>query len=135
MHNETVALILGLAAWALNMAGNILIMYKRASGWLVRIVSIVLWGLYGISDTSLPNILNSVTFFAFNLYAWRQWRLEEKEKAVEVQEDVREEMALCDECHSPVLMMVGTDVIQCRCSNWTVVAVETQDNDEGPGAA
>lgn len=136
MSHETLVLVLGLSAWIFNLAGNILVMLKRSSGWILRTVSIFLWGAYGISDTSLPNLLNSITFFVFNLYAWHRWRKEERAKAPAPAHDDRKfahKYDHCDDCGGPLLLAVGTDTILCRCTRWEIVSVETED--EGPGAA
>jgi hypothetical protein len=66
--------IVGFAAMATNVAGNILITRKSWHGWWVRIISILLWGAYGISDTRWPVIANAVVFFGINCYGIWAWR-------------------------------------------------------------
>jgi hypothetical protein len=38
--------LVGFAAFVLNVLGNVFLARKRLSGWLIRIVSIVLWGFW-----------------------------------------------------------------------------------------
>ena len=65
---------LGFAAFATNVAGNFLLAHKRLSGWVVRLVSIVLWGVYASEIASWPMIANAITFFGINCYGIWQWR-------------------------------------------------------------
>ena len=134
--HDAISLTIGLVAWATNLGGNVLVMLKRSSGWAVRIISILLWGAYGITDTSLPNLLNSISFLIFNVYAWRRWRIEEIHKRAEEQR-IKREIAQgqrgCDECGGPVLMLAGSDEMQCKCTRWQIVAIVTDD--DGPEAA
>lgn len=71
---ELVVTIVGFAAFATNVLGNVLLARKHISGWLVRLVSIVLWGIYGSKITSWPMVANAVTFFCINLYGFWNWR-------------------------------------------------------------
>lgn len=71
----------GFLSFILNVAGNMMLAWKWRSGWVVRIVAIVSWGLYGLQIRSNPIMLNAVTFFCINCYGWWKWRKEEKLKA------------------------------------------------------
>ena len=71
----------GFLSFALNVAGNMFLAWKWRSGWLVRIVAIVSWGIYGVQLASKPIVLNAVTFFCINCYGWWKWRKEEAVKA------------------------------------------------------
>lgn len=66
--------LIGILAWLLNVVGNIMLAYKRRSGWPVRLVSIILWGIYAWNIWSLALIGNSITFFGINLWGWWNWR-------------------------------------------------------------
>lgn len=68
----------GFVSFLLNVAGNVMLIWKWKSGWAVRIVAIVSWGLYGWQIASLPIILNAVTFFCINVAGWWRWRREER---------------------------------------------------------
>lgn len=67
----------GFAAFVSNVWGNWLLAQKSRRGWVVRIVSIVLWGAYGSTLANVPMILNAATFFAINCYGWWKWRTPE----------------------------------------------------------
>jgi hypothetical protein len=66
--------VFGFAAFASNVAGNLMLTRKNAGGWHVRIVSILLWGAYGVQTASLPIIANAVTFLGINIYGLWNWR-------------------------------------------------------------
>lgn len=70
--------IFGFAAFVTNVWGNLLLARKSTRGWHLRIVSIVLWGVYGVAAASWPNIVNAATFFLINLYGLWKWRQEER---------------------------------------------------------
>lgn len=70
----------GYLSFVLNVAGNMFLAWKWRSGWLVRIVAIVSWGLYGWQLASKPIIANAVTFFCINCYGWWKWRRDEKKR-------------------------------------------------------
>jgi len=75
----------GFLSFALNVAGNMMLAWKWRSGWIVRIVAIVSWGVYGWQLSSKPMMLNAATFFVINCYGWWKWRKEEREKAREAE--------------------------------------------------
>ncbi len=66
--------IAGFAAFLSNVYGNLLLARQRADGWYVRIVSILLWGLYGWSTASLPMLANAATFLGINIYGLYKWK-------------------------------------------------------------
>lgn len=69
----------GFLSFVLNVAGNLFLAWKWRSGWVVRIVAIVSWGIYGWQIASKPIILNAATFFCINVYGFCRWRREERE--------------------------------------------------------
>lgn len=69
--------IVGIAAFVLNVVGNLLLARRSIRGWAVRIVSIVLWGVYAANILSLSLLLNAITFFGINCYGWWNWRRRE----------------------------------------------------------
>lgn len=64
----------GLAAFLLNVWGNLLLTSKSATGWYVRIIAIICWGAYGLAAASWPNLVNAVTFFCINCYGLWKWK-------------------------------------------------------------
>jgi nicotinamide riboside transporter PnuC len=66
--------LVGFAAFALNVLGNFLLTRKRIRGWLVRLASIVLWGIYAHQVWSLAMMANSMTFFVLNCYGYWNWK-------------------------------------------------------------
>lgn len=80
----TIVDVIGFAAFLTNVAGNFMLVYKTVWGWVVRLVSISLWFVYGWGDDSLPNVANAVVFFFINcygIYRWRKEHLVERTKA------------------------------------------------------
>ena len=71
----------GFLSFILNVAGNMMLAWKWRSGWVVRIVAIVSWGIYGVQLASKPIMLNAVTFFCINCYGWWKWSRELRERA------------------------------------------------------
>jgi nicotinamide riboside transporter PnuC len=74
----------GFLSFLLNVAGNLMLAWKWRSGWAVRIVAIVSWGVYGWEIASRPIMLNAVTFFCINCYGWWKWRKEERERESDI---------------------------------------------------
>lgn len=71
---ELVTDVVGFVAFALNVVGNLMLARKSIYGWLVRLASITLWGVYALAITSGPVGLNAVVFFGINCYGWYKWR-------------------------------------------------------------
>lgn len=69
----------GFAASVSNMYGNWLLARQSDRGWLVRIGSIILWGIYGASTSGISVMLNAVVFFGINIYGFRNWRKKARE--------------------------------------------------------
>lgn len=73
--------VVGLAAFLTNVAGNFMLVYKNRWGWwgwVVRLISISLWFVYGVGDSSLPNTANAIVFFFINCWGIWKWREERK---------------------------------------------------------
>ncbi len=68
--------VVGFAAFATNVAGNLMLAGKSARGWVVRLVSIVLWFIYAANTSSPALVANAVTFFAINCYGLWKWKRE-----------------------------------------------------------
>jgi nicotinamide riboside transporter PnuC len=67
--------LIGYAAFGLNIVGNILLAHKSIFGWVVRLVTNVVWVAYAVQvDGGEPMLLNHLTFFGINIYGWWNWR-------------------------------------------------------------
>ena len=67
-------LAIGYLAFALNVAGNLLLVHKRWQGWAVRIVTNVAWIAYAAQiDDGGPVVANHAAFMAINLYGLSKW--------------------------------------------------------------
>lgn len=66
--------LVGFAAFLSNVGGNLLLAWKSIWGWVVRLGSITLWGIYAW-DVSSPSMLaNACTFFVINCVGVWKWR-------------------------------------------------------------
>ncbi len=65
--------IVGFLAFSTNVAGNLMVARKNIWGWIVRLVSIVLWGTYAWNTASPSLFANAITFFAINCYGFWHW--------------------------------------------------------------
>ena len=68
----------GFLAFVLNVAGNVMLAWKNKIGWLVRIASIIAWGVYAVNIVSWPMMANAVTFFGINCVGFYRWSREAK---------------------------------------------------------
>ena len=62
------------------VAVNALLVWKSVWGWVVRLVSITLWGVYAFDVDSPSMLANAGTFFCLNCVGWWKWR-RDKEKS------------------------------------------------------
>lgn len=69
------AIAIGYLAFVLNVVGNLLLAHRNIGGWVVRLVTNVLWVAYAlqVSDGG-PVALNHVVFFGINVYGFWKWR-------------------------------------------------------------
>ena len=64
-----------------SLGGNILIMFKKKSGWLIWILGNILWIVYNfISDFNLPMVLMYLVYIALNVMGFIRWLKQDKEK-------------------------------------------------------
>lgn len=65
----------GYAAFVLNVGGNLLLAHKNTFGWLVRLVTNVVWVVYAVQiDDGGPMALNHIVFFGINIYGLFKWK-------------------------------------------------------------
>lgn len=69
-----VAESIGLAGFATNVVGNMLLTRKNVHGWWIRILSNTLWSVYSWHEMTLSVSLNHLVFFGINVYGWHKWR-------------------------------------------------------------
>ena len=68
------ALILSVLAATCSIGGNILIAFKKKSGWCAWLVGIVLWIWESLIDSlNIPLIVMNAVYFVINLLAYREW--------------------------------------------------------------
>lgn len=66
--------LVGLAAFLLNVVGNLMLARRRMAGWLVRLAAITAWGIYAMLAWSPSLLANAITFFGINCYGYWNWR-------------------------------------------------------------
>ena len=68
------ALILSVLAATCSIGGNILIAFKKKSGWCAWLVGNALWIWESLIDSlNIPLIVMNAVYFAINLLAYREW--------------------------------------------------------------
>lgn len=65
--------LIGFAAFLSNVAGNIMLTRKIRAGWIVRLFSITVWGIYATLIPSPSLLANAITFFGINCYGFWNW--------------------------------------------------------------
>jgi nicotinamide riboside transporter PnuC len=65
----------GVVAFILNVWGNLMLARLRTGGWIVRLLTNVVWVVYSFNtDGGWPLMLNHLVFFYINVDGWMQWR-------------------------------------------------------------
>jgi hypothetical protein len=95
---------IGIVGFLTNVWANLLIARKSESGWIVRLVSNVLWLVFGLAQASLANTLNAVAFAGINVYGLCRWRRERLMRKT-----------TCDDHHRILCRWCRQIVRQCRC--------------------
>lgn len=69
----------GYFATALNVAGNLMLAKMSIRGWIVRMVTNVVYIVYALQiSQGLPVVANHVLFLGINAYGLWQWRRQAK---------------------------------------------------------
>lgn len=67
--------LVGYAALALNVGGNMLLAHKNIWGWVVRLATNAAWIAYAVQvDDGEPVALNHAVFLCINVYGLCRWR-------------------------------------------------------------
>lgn len=65
----------GLLAFGLNVWGNMMLARLRTGGWIIRLLTNVVWVVYSLhTDGGWPLMLNHLVFFYINVDGWLAWR-------------------------------------------------------------
>jgi nicotinamide riboside transporter PnuC len=70
--------ILGYSTFIVSLIGILLNAKKKISCWPVWLVSNVGWIVYSLIHRDIPQIVLWITFSAFNVYGWIQWKKDQK---------------------------------------------------------
>lgn len=68
----------GIASFITNVAGNLLLAKKSSFGWVIRIVSNILWIVYAGATAAFWLNMNHAVFCVINVYGWWKWQQETK---------------------------------------------------------
>lgn len=74
----TLAEIAGWAAMLLNLWGNLSLISKSKTGWIVRLVSNVGWVAYSVHTGAWALLANHLTFAVVNIVGWVRWSREDE---------------------------------------------------------
>jgi hypothetical protein len=75
---DTLWNLFGWIAAMLNVAGNITLVTKSKSGWIIRIIVNLLWMPYGVYTRAWALIANHLLFVAINAYGYWKWNRDEQ---------------------------------------------------------
>lgn len=67
-----------------SLGGNILIMLKKKSGWLIWILGNILWIVYNfLSEFNLPMVLMYLVYGVLNIIGFVRWLKQDKKNIIE----------------------------------------------------
>jgi nicotinamide riboside transporter PnuC len=67
--------IVGCVATVLNIIGNLMLARLRLGGWVIRLLTNIVWVVYSLNTNGgWPLMLNHLVFFYINLDGWLAWR-------------------------------------------------------------
>ncbi len=78
MTARDVAEILGWAAFALNVWGNLALTQKSIKGWVIRLIANAAWLIYSGFVFAWPLFVNHVAFVVINIVGWVRWARDAK---------------------------------------------------------
>ena len=72
-------LALSILGMLFSLGGNLLIIFKRKSGWLAWIVGNILWIVINFIDVlNIPMVLMYVVYMVINIFGYIEWYRKEK---------------------------------------------------------
>jgi nicotinamide riboside transporter PnuC len=72
-------LFLSILGMLFSLGGNLLIIFKKKSGWLAWIVGNILWIIINFIDVlNIPMVLMYVVYMIINIFGYIEWRRKEK---------------------------------------------------------
>lgn len=72
-------LILSILGMLFSLGGNILIIFKKKSGWLAWIVGNILWIVINFIDVlNIPMVLMYVVYMIINIFGYIKWYKKDK---------------------------------------------------------
>jgi hypothetical protein len=66
--------LIGWVALLLNVWGNLALVKKSNSGWIIRLVCNVAWVAYSIFFAAWPLLANHLIFAGINYHGWWKWK-------------------------------------------------------------
>lgn len=74
-------LFLSILGMLFSLGGNILIIFKKKSGWLAWIVGNILWIVINFIDVlNIPMVLMYVVYMIINIFGYIKWYKKDKQK-------------------------------------------------------
>ena len=74
-------LFLSILGMLFSLGGNILIVFKKKSGWLAWIVGNILWIVINFIDVlNIPMVLMYVVYMIINIFGYIKWYKKDKQK-------------------------------------------------------
>ena len=72
-------LFLSILGMLFSLGGNLLIIFKKKSGWLAWIVGNILWIVINFIDVlNIPMVLMYIVYMIINIFGYIEWRRKEK---------------------------------------------------------
>ena len=74
-------LFLSILGMLFSLGGNILIIFKKKSGWLAWIVGNILWIVINFIDVlNIPMVLMYLVYMIINIFGYIKWYKKDKQK-------------------------------------------------------
>ena len=74
-------LFLSILGMLFSLGGNILIIFKKKSGWLAWIIGNILWIVINFIDVlNIPMVLMYLVYMIINIFGYIKWYKKDKQK-------------------------------------------------------